>query len=109
MGSRLSMAVSDSGRARYHTTPQTEVPQIAASSSSSTHARFLGVTPAVLHSHGFGRDGLDGPACLFPQGNVRFQIAHQLPETGQRERLGAIADGFLGAGMHFQNQSVRAN
>src|SRR6516164_9409828 len=97
------MAAGVKARERYQITPPSEMPQSAETITTSTHARNLGVTNRVSHSRKV-------PGARFtPKTNERLELVHHRAECRQGERLSSVADRLLRAGMHFDNQPVRAN
>ena len=65
--------------------------------------------PAPAFRSHTGLPGSDGHFRLSrcaPQGDVRLQIHHHLVKLRDVERLRAIADGLVGAWVHFDNESV---
>ena len=57
---------------------------------------------------GGGGDGVEF-ARGFPQGDVGFEFAHHFFEAGEVERLGAVADGFFGVRVDFDDDAVGAD
>src|SRR5207244_6505583 len=56
----------------------------------------------------YGARDLTG-ARFRPEADVGLQVAHHLAKIGQGERLGAIAHGLFGTGMHLYDNAVRAD
>ena len=54
------------------------------------------------------RNGGAGARCL-PQLEIRLEVVHQGPELVEVKRLRAVAEGFFGKRMHFDEQAVRAH
>src|ERR1035438_104045 len=100
VGSRFRRSAGDTARERYQTAPPIATTTIAA---IANHRRDFWFTTAVSHT---SRDGYRGRRALFvPERDVGLQFAYHAAESVERERLRAVADRLLGAGMHFHDEA----
>src|SRR4051812_35622578 len=97
------MAAGGMARDRYQMTPPSVAPHSVAINSRRSHALVLGFTNRVSHSHEFGCAGLG------PEADVGLEAVHHGLETWQGERLGAVADGLLGARVDFDDDAIGAD
>src|SRR5579862_2914753 len=96
--------VISAGRFRRAVTNQNTPSAKMAQLTITTRPHLRRVTERVSNRRGEFAD-----ARFLPQADVRLKLVHHGLETGQGQRLRAIAYGFLGIGVHFNDEAVGAH